>query len=355
MSLGSALRTVGKYAALGVAGAVGTAAATSALRAKAGELEPALDGTQHAYRWRGMDVAYTEAGDDADETLVLVHGVNAAASSGEWRAVFDRLAEEFHVVAPDLPGFGCSDRPALRYSAALYEDFVADFLGEYESPRVVASSLTGAYVAAAASDAADDPESDLDVADLSLVCPTAVAGPEPPKTWLRELLRSPVVGDAAFSLLASKPSIRYFNEDHGYWNPERVGERWVDYEWRTAHQPNARFAPASFVSGHLNSDVDLGDALAGLDCPVTLLWGREADLPPLADGRDLAAAADAELVVFDEAMLLPHVEFPAQFAAVVADEVDAGGDEADAERGDETTVTVERDGDDGDAAGDADA
>ncbi|WP_277553629.1 alpha/beta fold hydrolase [Halobaculum limi] len=306
MTLRSKFTSTLKYAALG-AGL--TVAATRALRTKAGELEPPLEGVQGTFRWRGMDIAYTEAGDEDAQTLVLLHGINAAGSAGEWREVFAGLSKQYHVVAPDLPGFGRSDRPPLRYSAALYEDFVRDFLGELESPHVVASSLTSAYVVGVASD--------LDLGELTLVCPTAVAGPEPPKTALRELVRAPVVGDAVFGLLTSKPSIDYFNADHGYWDPAKAGEDWPDYEWRTTHQAGARFAPASFISGYLNSDVDLGSALAALDVPTTIVWGREADLPALSEGRDLADAAGCELVVFDDAMLLPHVEFGEQFVAVI--------------------------------------
>ncbi|PSQ05255.1 alpha/beta hydrolase [Halobacteriales archaeon QS_6_71_20] len=307
MRIRSKLASTAKYALLGAGVA---AAATRGLKAKAGELEPPLSGVSKLFRWRGMDVSYTEAGDEDDETLVLLHGINAAGSAGEWRKVFVELSREYHVVAPDLPGFGRSDRPPLRYSAALYEDFVRDFLSAFDEPRVVASSLTGAYVVGVADE--------LDVADLTLVCPTAAGGPEPPRTGIRELLRAPVVGTALFALLTSKPSIGYFNADHGYWDPEKAGEDWPDYEWRTTHQPGARFAPASFVSGHLNSDVDLASAIAALDVPTTLVWGREADLPPLSVGRDLADDADCELIVFDDAMLLPHVEFGDEFVSMVA-------------------------------------
>ncbi|ESP89218.1 alpha/beta fold hydrolase [Candidatus Halobonum tyrrellensis] len=298
------------------AGAVGTLAATRALRRRAGHLEAPLAGQQEAYRWRGMEVAYAERGEENDETLVFLHGMNAAGSAGEWREVFTDLGEQYHVVAPDFPGFGRSDRPPLRYSAALYEDFVRDFVSEFDDAHVVASSLTAAYVAAVADD--------LALSGLTLVCPTGTAGPEPPKTWLRELLRAPVAGDAAFGLLTTRAGIRYFNADHGYWDPEKAGDDWSDYEWRTTHQRNAKFAPASFVSGHLNSDIDLGSALAALDAPVTVVWGREADLPPLSAGRDLAETADAELVVFDDAMLLPHVEFGPQFAALVRGDLPDG-------------------------------
>src|SRR6056297_2697970 len=302
-----------KLLASALAGVGGIVALNRRLRSHAEDLPPALDGRQEQYRWRGMDVAYTEAGDPDDPTLALLHGINAAGSSGEFRAIFDALADDYHVVAPDLPGFGRSDRPPLSYSSTLYTEFVDDFLAEFDSPAVVASSLTAAYTLGALSEGATDHA----VSDLLLICPTAIAGPQPPKGWLRELIRAPVVGEGLFNLIASKPSIRYFNADHGYYDPTKVTEEWQDYEWRTAHQPNARFAPASFISGYLNSDVDLA-----VDVPTTILWGRDADITPLSDGRELADEADATLVVFDRALLLPHVEFPDEFLDVVDDWVD---------------------------------
>ncbi|ADQ67944.1 hydrolase or acyltransferase of alpha/beta superfamily protein [Halogeometricum borinquense DSM 11551] len=293
-----------------VAGTGLLAAANAVLSRRTPPLEPALSGEQHTYRWRGMDVHYTEAGDEDDPNLLLLHGVNAAASNGEFREVFDELAEDYHVIAPDLPGFGMSDRPPLRYSAALYEDFIGEFVAEFDDPAVVASSLTASYLIAA----------DPDVSRLILVCPSERGGPEP-KEWLRELIRAPVIGEAVFNLIGSKPSIRYFNADHGYADPSRVSDEWIDYEWRTAHQQNARFAPASFISGYLNEDIDLETELADVDVPVTLVWGRDSDLVPLKRGRELAEAADCKLVVFDDTKLLPHVEFPEQFLSTVREDV----------------------------------
>ncbi len=140
------LRTLASAAAVGAGAVIGL---NGRLRVDEPP-EPPLPGDRETFRWRGMDVAYTEAGDPDDPTLVLFHGVNAAGSAGEWREVVGDLTADHHVVAPDLPGYGRSDRPALRYSAALYEDFVRDFLARYDAPRVVASSLTAAYVASAA-------------------------------------------------------------------------------------------------------------------------------------------------------------------------------------------------------------
>ncbi|MFB6091340.1 MAG: alpha/beta fold hydrolase [Halobellus sp.] len=297
------------------AAAAGTGAlalANAAIRRRTPPLEPALSGDQRTFEWNDFDVQYAEAGDPDDPDLILLHGINAAGSNGEFREIFDDLADEYHVVAPDLPGFGTSERPPLRYSATLYQEFVRDFVAEYEEPAVVASSLTGAYLVGVADD--------LDLASLVLICPTERGGPDR-NLLARELLRSPVLGEALFNLLGSKPSIRYFNADHGYYDMDKVSEAWMDYEWRTAHQPNARYAPASFVSGFLNVEFDLEEALADVDAPATLLWGREAEITPLKRGRELAEAADCRLVVIDDAKLLPHVEFPADSLEVVRDAI----------------------------------
>jgi len=296
-----------------VAGAGALAVANTALDRRAAPLEPALGGTQQTFEWNGFDVAYAEAGDPEDPDLVCLHGINAAGSSGEFREIFDDLADDYHVVAPDLPGFGTSDRPPLRYSATFYEEFVRDFVATFESPRVVASSLTSAYLAAVADD--------LDLTSLVLICPTERGGPDR-NLLARELLRSPLLGEALFNVLASKPSIRYFNADHGYYDMDSVTDEWMDYEWQTAHQPNARYAPASFVSGFLNAERDLTSTLEDIDAPVTLLWGREADITPLKRGRELADAVGCRLVVVDDAKLLPHVEFPAQSLEAIREAIE---------------------------------
>lgn len=298
----------GGVAALGLA-----AAGNRALAGRAGSLAPALSGRQHTYRWRGMDIAYTEAGDPDAPDLLLLHGINAAASSKEFVEVFEDLAEDYHVIAPDLPGFGRSDRPPLLYSGKLYTAFVSDFARDTtEGATCIASSLSAAYAVEAAGE---------DVfSGLMLVCPTASTMPTQ-RPGLRSLVRAPIVGTALYNLMASKPAIRYFSADHGYYDMDNATAEKFDYEWESAHQPGARFAPASFISGFLDHPIDLGKELSDLDIPVTLVWGREAETTPLRRGRALAEAADARLVVIDRAQLLPHAEHPREFVGIVREEL----------------------------------
>jgi len=63
----------------------------------------------------GLNIAYREAGDPANPTVLLLHGF--PTSSHMFRNLIPELAEEYHVIAPDYPGFGASDMP----DAATYE------------------------------------------------------------------------------------------------------------------------------------------------------------------------------------------------------------------------------------------
>ncbi|HEY9507035.1 MAG TPA: alpha/beta fold hydrolase [Gemmatimonadales bacterium] len=57
----------------------------------------------------GLSIAYRESGRPGAPKLVLLHGF--PASSHQYRNLVQALADRFHVLAPDYPGFGLSDRP----------------------------------------------------------------------------------------------------------------------------------------------------------------------------------------------------------------------------------------------------
>src|SRR4051794_40400419 len=68
--------------------------------------------TEIAYRRvavDGIDIFYREAGRSTAPALVLLHGFPTA--SHMFRNLIPQLADRFHIIAPDLPGFGQSDMP----------------------------------------------------------------------------------------------------------------------------------------------------------------------------------------------------------------------------------------------------
>ncbi len=57
----------------------------------------------------GVKIAYREAGDPNRPTVLLLHGF--PTSSHMYRNLIPKLAERYHVIAPDYPGFGASGMP----------------------------------------------------------------------------------------------------------------------------------------------------------------------------------------------------------------------------------------------------
>jgi pimeloyl-ACP methyl ester carboxylesterase len=73
---------------------------------------PAITATTARYdsiQVDGLNIAYREAGDKTSPKLVLLHGW--PSSSHQYRNLLPALAQKFHVIAPDYPGFGNSDTP----------------------------------------------------------------------------------------------------------------------------------------------------------------------------------------------------------------------------------------------------
>jgi len=59
-----------------------------------------------------VDIFYREAGDPSRPTILLLHGF--PTSSHMFRDLMAELADEYHLVAPDYPGYGFSSMPAVN-------------------------------------------------------------------------------------------------------------------------------------------------------------------------------------------------------------------------------------------------
>jgi pimeloyl-ACP methyl ester carboxylesterase len=57
----------------------------------------------------GLSIFYRETGDPTNPKLLLLHGF--PSSSHQYRNLMFALADRFHIISPDYPGFGNSDMP----------------------------------------------------------------------------------------------------------------------------------------------------------------------------------------------------------------------------------------------------
>jgi len=83
----------------------------------------------------GLNIFYREAGPADAPTIVLLHGF--PSSSHMFRNLIPALAERYHVLAPDYPGFGYSDAPSTEMFEYTF-DHLADVVDHFLDQKGIA-------------------------------------------------------------------------------------------------------------------------------------------------------------------------------------------------------------------------
>lgn len=290
--------------------------AASAQKASDGETSPPpeLAGELREFAWTHGRISYRVAGDEKSPPLVFIHGVGTGASGFMWRRNFSELSGAFRVFAPDLLGFGDSEKPpAAPYSAALYISLIRDFISEtaQNAPaHLVAIGLGAAYATRVAD---EQPER---VSALTLVSPRLLeaansrSGAE--NATFYDLLNSPSLGASFYNAMANKRSIRDFARRQLFYDKRLAAPELVAQFYAASHQPNAQFVIAAYAAGRLNADVS--ESFARLPQTVSLVWGKQCPMPPLTQAATLLQLNPrAHLEIFDRARNWAHYERAQEF------------------------------------------
>src|SRR5882724_2847340 len=259
----------------------------------------------------GVRVHYQEVGEATAPPMILIHGF--AASNLVWSKVFLELAEAgFRVIAPDLPGYGYSDKPRnLEYTIASQAKLVFSLVRQLGIDRaVLVGSSYGAAIAATI--ALDHPTL---VEKLVLV--GAVTNNKPTRYLLMRLFSSPIVGDILSPLVVGSRRLlrlrmkRVYDKHSWVLDERRVEARHLPLATRGAHRAIIRTV-RRWDAERVSRDAHL------LTQPTPLLWGDTDREVPLADGKRLhEAIPGSRLIVFDECGHLPHEEYPTPFTKIV--------------------------------------
>jgi pimeloyl-ACP methyl ester carboxylesterase len=233
------------------------------------EISPAIFATRAASTSHGQIVYHTSG---TGHPLVFLHGFFLGASSYEWSKVFPPFAMHHEVIAPDLIGFGESERPDPSVDADAHVESLAEFLREVAPSgptTLVASGLTS-HIALLL--AARHPER---VSRLVLFLPTT----------LRDFEKCRAMGLSINSLI---PGLNRFVYRHylarpaairtwlrsAFIHPENLSEETVTVLSACAMQYGAEHAIFSFLKNRPKFDrrTRLGDVLA----PTHILWPAQA-------------------------------------------------------------------------------
>ncbi|MBE9033890.1 alpha/beta fold hydrolase [aff. Roholtiella sp. LEGE 12411] len=242
--------------------------------------------------------------------LLFLHNFGGGASAYEWSKVYPAFASTYHVLAPDLIGWGESAHPVRDYQIRDYLSTIAEFIIQTcrQPVTVVASSLTAAFAIRLAI-----VQPNL-FKTLFLVCPSGFDdfGQGAGRRLPLSVINTPLLDSLIYNLGAENEiAVRNFLQSFLFAKAQRVSQEMVEAYLTSAQQPNAKFAALSFLRGDLYFDLSL--YIQQLIIPTVICWGEKAQFTSIKLGRRLAnlnTSAIRDFYAIADAGILPHLEIP---------------------------------------------
>ncbi|MEI8294495.1 MAG: alpha/beta hydrolase [bacterium] len=233
-------------------------------------ISPAIFSTRSVSTSRGEIVYHTSGSGDP---VVFLHGFFLGASSYEWSKIYPLATLRHEVIAPDLIGFGESERPLEALDADSHVESLAEFLRGIvpARPAVIVASGTTANLCLILS--ARHPEL---VSRLILFLPTELKDARKARTMgLIGKSRIPGVSGIVYRRHLAQPSfIKTWLESYGFSNPEKLTAETVSVLVTCAQQYGAEHAIFGFIRNRHGFDV--ARHLPGVMAPVHILWPSQA-------------------------------------------------------------------------------
>lgn len=257
---------------------------------------------------RGARIRFVEAGEGPP--LLLVH--DYLSSRVTWDDTLPTLSRQFQVIAPDLPGFGESEKPPpgrYRYDFDAFSESLVDLIAAVGLGRVsVCGHAMGGAVALTLA------ATHTDIVDKLILVNPLVYPPVPDA--LSRIAGVPVLGPLVFKQLYGRSLFR-----SRFLGKERPGAngastRRVNHLFELFDVPAAREAAYATMRAMLDTR-PLTASVPRVTAPALVAWGRASRRSPVEHGRRLARElGGARFEVFDCGPS-PAEEVPHLFANAV--------------------------------------
>lgn len=255
----------------------------------------------------GAEISAMVAGaSDAPATLVFIHGLGGAQST--WAAILGNFADNYRVVALDLPGHGASSKPAPDdggdYSVPALAAAVGEVIEKLDlAPAVVIGHSLGGATAL----------------DLALARPKLVRG----LVLVDSAGLGPDVSGELLDRVEAEPSREEAKKllDLFFADKRYVLERGIDDMYASRTAPGADAAVKAAAGAAFNRDgqsIRYDERLSELTQPILIIWGEQDAVLPAAHGVAAAIAVPrAWFELLDGVGHVPQIEASEAFTDIV--------------------------------------
>jgi pimeloyl-ACP methyl ester carboxylesterase len=261
---------------------------------------------------RGVRTRVLEAGSDRSPALVLIHGLFTSHRSFE--DLVEALAPRFHVIAPDLPGFGESEKPSparYPYGVEAHAESIADLIAAFGVGRasVLGHAMGGAVALTLAAEHRELVQ--------RLVLEDPLAYPAPMGFKMR-LPFVPVVGSFAFKQLYGRALFRSMLRDGVYAPGGAPPLERADWHYDLFNTPSARESAHAVMLATQDTRAVVA-RLSRIAAPTLVLWGREDRIYPVASAHRLVREIPGARLEIMDAGHVPHEERPREFLELLTE------------------------------------
>jgi pimeloyl-ACP methyl ester carboxylesterase len=246
------------------------------------------------------NIRYLESG-NSGRIIILLHGLGASAE--RWLPIMPYLAERYRVIAPDIVGFGLSEKPTVDYTVEFFSKFLGEFINHIsvENPiNIMGSSLGGRIAIEYAIQNAQNIEK------MILVAPAGIN--EEPTEALHSYIQAalhPTIDDAKKAFLMMAGNNRVIEQD--------VISDFVN----RMLLPNSRLSFMSSLLG-LKKSTLTQERLGKISNPTLVLWGKDDRVIPIKNAtRFYTSIKNSKHEEMEKCGHTPFVDEPELFSKLV--------------------------------------
>lgn len=257
----------------------------------------------------GLNTHYHEDGEG--EAILLIHGSGPGVSAwANWRLVFPILSKHFHLYAPDVVGFGYTQRPeGIRYSIDVWAEHMIDFIDTAIKRKVsiIGNSFGGAIAMHVAKRRPD------------LINKLVLMGSMGMEHSIADGLDK--VWGYTPSLENMRELIKIFAFDQGMADNDDLVEMRYHSSIQEGFQESFSAMFPAPRQRHVDAMALSKEDLQQIAVPVLIIHGREDRVIPLEETsfKLVRAIPDAQLVVFPRCGHWVQIEKTNEFTATVTE------------------------------------
>jgi pimeloyl-ACP methyl ester carboxylesterase len=265
----------------------------------------------------GLHIHCLNAG-ESGTPVILLHGAGLDSAMLSWEEIIEPLAEKHRVFAPDLAGYGLSDRPDISYTLDFYTNFVEHLLDilHLEKASLIGLSMGGSI---ALSLALQSPER---VERLILVDSYGIQDRVSAHFFSYLFVHLPFVNEWSYKILGSSRSlIRWTLLTSLIYNPQHLSNELIEKVYQAAQEAEAGRAFISLQKNDVRWNSlrsNFINRLYEIQNPTLIIHGEQDKAVPLRYAQQAhQLIKGSQLAVMQNCRHWPQREEPKEFLQIV--------------------------------------